>query len=326
MERASRRLSVCVPDYRAPATVLLRSVRSAHQALPGGCELLVAPSDVEARSRLDELELPDSVRVLEANGTLDLVANWNRCIADSSGDLVHLLHDDDAVTVEFYDSVLELAERYPTAGLYGTWTGPLEAEDEIRSGARAHVPAALRASLRQRRGRVSADRRPARVRQRRPRAIRRRSPRALPTRVRVLPGRRGVSPLRRRGGLALTPAAYYREGVSETNARLATWSREDFVHVYVTSRLEGASHFPGETVQLARSSTLRRVLSIAMTLSLLGRRRDAAAMLGALRREDVQAAASWRLWVAYVVVHLRLAALVNLRRRFLRGSTQEAST
>ena len=315
-----------MPYYRAPATVFLRSVRSAHQALPGGCELLVAPSDVEARSRLDELELPDSVRVLEANGTLDLVANWNRCIADSSGDLVHLLHDDDAVTVEFYDSVLELAERYPTAGLYGTWTGPLEAEDEIRSGARAHVPAAsvllsdndaaefLLTDDRHGCGNVVLVRSVVdRLGLFRPEFA-------------YCPDEEAYLRYAAAGGLALTPAAYYREGVSETNARLATWSREDFVHVYVTSRLEGASHFPGETVQLARSSTLRRVLSIAMTLSLLGRRRDAAAMLGALRREDVQAAASWRLWVAYVVVHLRLAALVNLRRRFLRGSTQEAST
>ena len=47
-------------------------------------------------------------------------ANFNTCVERSTGRLVHILHGDDLISVGYYDTIGELAERHPGLGLYAT--------------------------------------------------------------------------------------------------------------------------------------------------------------------------------------------------------------
>ena len=318
MHHSDRRLSVCIPYYRASPDVLLRSVGSAQAALPDGAELLVVPSDPEAARRLALVDLPASVKVLEARGALDLVANWNRCITESTGDLIHLLHDDDAVSSDFYKTILELADRFPTAGLYGTWSGSLDTEEhDSNTPPDASLGPVLLAGDDAARFLLADDRHGCgnmvlvrsvidRVGLFRPQ---------FP----YCPDEEAYLRYARDGGIALSQRTRYFAGVTEKNARLATWSKDDFVAVYLASRMEGADSFSTEMVQLAGSSSVRRVLSIVMSLATTGRRADAEKMLRALRREQRLTEGIWQIHLARVVLRLRLGWIVSLRRRLLRG-------
>ena len=51
----------------------------------------------------------------EANG--GLAACWNHCVERASGDLIHLLHQDDFIAPMFYRTMGDAARRFPQAGM-----------------------------------------------------------------------------------------------------------------------------------------------------------------------------------------------------------------
>jgi hypothetical protein len=113
-------LSICVPHNSKPLAILEETIRSAARAMPPNSELLVLPSGSEACKRLKTVELPPGGRVIASEEPLSMVSNWNRCLSESTGDLVHILHDDDVVEAGFYEAIIELHRRFSAAALYST--------------------------------------------------------------------------------------------------------------------------------------------------------------------------------------------------------------
>ena len=48
---------------------------------------------------------------------LGMFGNWNQCVALAAGDWVHILHDDDEVTPNFYSVAIDLIEANPSVGM-----------------------------------------------------------------------------------------------------------------------------------------------------------------------------------------------------------------
>ena len=59
---------------------------------------------------------PDRVEVFKQKKHMLMTQNWNTCITQSRGELIHILHDDDWVLPGFYDQVGETAEQHPDCG------------------------------------------------------------------------------------------------------------------------------------------------------------------------------------------------------------------
>ncbi|MCH7578644.1 MAG: glycosyltransferase [Chloroflexi bacterium] len=121
----SLRLSVCIPCYVEPPEVLQTAIDSAAMQLPEESELLIFPNGPEALAATESVTIPEDARVIPSKELLSMAGNWNRCLGESRGELIHILHADDAVAPGFYQAVLELAARYPQAALYATGFGPL---------------------------------------------------------------------------------------------------------------------------------------------------------------------------------------------------------
>ena len=125
LQSVSLQLSVCIPCYVEPPEVLQTAIDSAAMQLPEESELLIFPNGPEALAATESVTIPEDARVIPSKELLSMAGNWNRCLGESRGELIHILHADDAVAPGFYQAVLELAARYPQAALYATGFGPL---------------------------------------------------------------------------------------------------------------------------------------------------------------------------------------------------------
>lgn len=63
-------------------------------------------------------ELHDRITVYSQPSHVSLSANWNTCVTEASGHLVHILHDDDWVLPGFYQHIENDADRHPAFGLF----------------------------------------------------------------------------------------------------------------------------------------------------------------------------------------------------------------
>lgn len=124
--------------------VVMKVKQLSHELFSGTVDILVpfaseTPYLEQAvsslRAAIDQSRKPDSFRVLLCNNCvsspsfvdhvsrladqyqclilafkdrLDILDNWNRCIDGASGDFIHFLHDDDMVSSDYLDDLLEL--------------------------------------------------------------------------------------------------------------------------------------------------------------------------------------------------------------------------
>jgi len=315
LRSVSVRLSVCIPCYLEPPEVLQAAIDSAAMQLPEESELLIFPNGPEALAAAENVTIPEIARVVPSKDRLSMVGNWNRCLGESRGELIHILHADDAVAPGFYQAVLRLAARYPQATLLATGFGLLD--ESAPASLRPHAgetwllagEAAGRFLMEGERhccGSVVIPRWTVR--------------RQGPFRDRYLYGSDEEAYLRyaAAGGLAFETRRLYQERAHSKQTRIAAWLKEDFVANYLKGRTDGARLFGEVTIQVAKDSTARRVISVAMTLALRG---DGASAMRRLRdlAHSYPECSSWpRYRLAKIACEFRAACLVaRLRRRYL---------
>jgi len=309
-------LSVCIPFYAKPATIVKQAIESAARALPAGSELLILPNGADSSASLREIALPGEARVVESETVLSMVSNWNRCLDHSTGDLVHILHDDDVVAPGFYTAILDLHREFPDAALYSTGVVALETkEDEGAERTDASTilfrgDDAARFILEDERyfpGTIVMSRRAIRARG----PFREEFPHSLDDEA--FP--RYASD----GGIAFDPAPLYRLRTHELQTRHGVWHREDFVSSYLESRVEAATWFSPSVTEFAVKSAARRIISVAVTLALNGDEDVANRHLDDLRR-IVPACGRWpRFWLARTAARSRIARKAAALRRHARA-------
>jgi Glycosyl transferase family 2 len=310
-------LSVCIPCYSAPAAMLQESVDSAAAQLPPGAELLILPNGQRAIETVQHVTLPARTRVVPSDEVLDLVTNWNRCLDEAAGSLIHILHEDDAVAPGFYRVVFEAARRFPGAALYATASQsfdlPPRSEDDLVAEPEllAGIDAArfLLLDTRHSCGNVVFTRR------------------ALDASGGFLPefkyccDEEAYLRLAASGGIGFHPARLYRNRTHTGQNRYADWLRTEWVPTYVGSRVEGARALGSHAVAIAMRSSEERVASVAITLASSGYRAESIEQLERLEA-FIHPRRSRRITVAKVVCRSRTALTVmRARRRLMAGRT-----
>lgn len=295
--------------------MLQTAIDSAAMQLPAGSELLIFPNGLEALAASDSVTMPGEVRVFPSEKHLSQVANWNRCLAESQGKLIHLLHADDAVAPGFYQAVLDLVERYPKAALYATGFSPMEegtlaskqshdGETQLLTGETA--ARSILAGGRHCCGSVVIS----------SWSVRKHGP----FRDEYLYGPDEETYLRyaATGGLAFETRRLYRERAHIKQTRNPTWLEDDFVATYLKGRTDGARLYGEAITQFAKETTARRVISVAMTLALRGDGGPAIRRLHDLAHSYPECSSWPRYRIAKIACGFRAARLVaRLRRRYL---------
>jgi glycosyltransferase involved in cell wall biosynthesis len=308
------RLSVCIPFFGKPAEFLQAAVDSASSQLPPGSELLLFPDGPHAQAIVAKISSPQGTKVLTSGGQLGLAGNWNRCILESTGDLIHILHDDDIIATGFYGTILELVARYPEAALYATGFGTLgeKSSEQQRNASRLFIGEAAARFLLE----VGAHACGSVVLTRR--AIERRG--LFRKEFEYCPDEEAYLRYAAEGGFAFAPLPLYRVRAHDAQARYATWRRPDFVRTYLKSRVEGARNFSESAATVAAESSTRNVVTVALTLALRGERGLASQRLQELADAYPAAASSPRFRLAKLACRSRvLLHAAALRRRVVRA-------
>jgi hypothetical protein len=245
-------------------------VDSAAQQLPSGSELTILPNGSRAVETVSAVRLPPNARIVPSYEELDLVANWNRCLDEAAGSLIHILHDDDAVAPGFYSTVLNLSRRFPDAGLYATTAAPLvPAPDAARAPSGGDV---LLEGIDAARFFLIDDRHACGNVVMKRDVIAREG--GFLTEFSYCCDEEAYLRWAAVGGVGLNPAPLYRNRVHPGQTRYSDWLRTDFVDLYLGSRATGASRLGPEAFELAVKSSEQRVVSVAITLALAGNDAD----------------------------------------------------
>jgi glycosyltransferase involved in cell wall biosynthesis len=115
------RFSVMLPVYE-PGPFLLETLASVLAQDPGPERMEIVVVD-DASPRTDVAALVGSAKlqsrvVVQRNAqNLGLAGNWNACIDQARGELIHLLHQDDLVLPGFYERLSSGFERDPRIGM-----------------------------------------------------------------------------------------------------------------------------------------------------------------------------------------------------------------
>lgn len=243
------------------------AIDSVADRLPPESELLILPSGPEAVASAAAVRAPDGARVLGSDETLDMVTNWNRCLTESRGELIHLLHDDDAIAPGFYQAILALARQHPSAAIYGTGFRQLGKDGAVRSGMtgvrqlRLAGEDAARFLLEAGRhccGSIVLTRR----------AVEQQG--LFKHQYAYCPDEEAYLRYASAGGLAFDPVPLYRERTHGEQGRFEAWKRADFAAEYMRARIDGAGFFGNETVHAAKESSAKRLISVAVSLALAG--------------------------------------------------------
>jgi hypothetical protein len=312
------RLSVCIPCYRADGDLIVAAAQSAAAALRDGCELLVFASG-PSTAIVHELPLPAETRIVASDRPLTLVENWNRCLTDTTGSLVHILHSDDLVAAGFYATILDLAERFPQAALYATATGQpgAGAGAELNGADGVHLPPREAAAFflvdeRHSCGNVVLTRR----------AFEQRG--AFDPAFSSCPDEEAYLRYAAAGGLGFSPKPLYLERSHGLQERFSAWQRPEFVDEYFLARMVGARHLDQETEALAVTSTERSIVSVAVALADAGLRPSAEHVLHELTRINADSSRAWRVRLARLACRrplvLRLLSIRRRVKRLLRGA------
>lgn len=271
-------ISVCVPYGGSRPALLGQAVASAQGAALPGTEVLIVADGPQATAEADGLAL-SGARVVGAGERRGLVATWNRCLTESSGDLVHLLHDDDAVRPGFYTAVAGLFERFPGRALYATGFAYFETEPDTREPPAEEPPAdlsdmaAAEFLLRQRRhvcGSVVLARTAV-------------AGALFDAAFPFCPDEEAYLRWAAGAGLAYDARPLYLERMHPAQERYRTWRRPEFVGMYVGARVGGAANFGPAATAEAERLTAANVTRIALRLAAEGEPHEGAERLAELR-------------------------------------------
>ena len=263
-------LSVCIPTAGRSWAVVAQALGSAQAAALPGTEILLAPQGSDPpRERV-----PAGVRVLPPIPEAGLVENWNRCLTESQGRLIHILHDDDLVTPGFYEAIVEMERRFPEASLYATGMtyflgdagrtsrrAPAGSPPERFEGAAA--ARLILAGNAHCCGSVVISRRVVR-------ALGPFDP-AFP----YCPDEEAYLRFASLGGIVVDRRRLYLERVWPGQLRYRTWERPDFVPTYFAARVQGAARYGDEIRERARRAAANVTLKV-ITSNLLDGRIEAA--------------------------------------------------
>jgi len=129
--------SVMIPTYRPQETYLRQTLESVLSQAPGPEQMQIEVVD-DASPDVDVAALVRSIaggRVAFSRTTknLGLAGCWNTCIGRARGQWVHILHQDDYVLPEFYQTLARAAARHPEVGLLATRSFFVDAEAVVIS-------------------------------------------------------------------------------------------------------------------------------------------------------------------------------------------------
>ncbi len=82
---------------------------------PDVFRILLCNNCVSSLSFIDHVSrLADQYQcsILAFKDRLDVIDNWNRCMDSASGDFIHFLHDDDIISPNYLDNLLDLLPRF----------------------------------------------------------------------------------------------------------------------------------------------------------------------------------------------------------------------
>jgi len=272
-------ISVCVPYGGSRSALLQQAIDSALAAAPEDAEILIVADGPQATVEAEQLQLGGRVRVVGAADRGGLAATWNRCLKEAGGELVHLLHDDDAVRPDFYAAVTGLWERFPGRALYVTGFAYFEGAPDTREPP-ADEP------VEERSGQLAAE---FLLRQRRHVC----GSVALAREEVAGAGFNGAFPFcpdeeaylrwAAAAGLAFDPRPLYLERMHPAQERFRTWRRPEFVGMYVAARVGGAGNFGPAAVAEAERLTAANAMRIALRLAAEGEPQEGAKRLAELR-------------------------------------------
>ncbi|MCF3609162.1 glycosyltransferase [Planktothrix agardhii 1033] len=111
--------SVIIPSYNGEKYIeqVLNSVLT--QAISSEEMEIIVVDDCSTNSEIETIVKnigKNRVKFYRQPQNLGLIPNWNDCIKRSTGQWIHLLHQDDLVLPGFYTRMRELLEKEPTAG------------------------------------------------------------------------------------------------------------------------------------------------------------------------------------------------------------------
>jgi glycosyltransferase involved in cell wall biosynthesis len=127
-------ISVAIPTFNC-ARLLARTLESVLQQ-----DLPVEQLDIAVVDDCSTEDDPEAVvqqvgagrvRFLRHPRNIGIARNFNACVRQAKGDLIHILHGDDFVLPGFHRAILDAAARFPEAGLIGTRAFVVDESGEI---------------------------------------------------------------------------------------------------------------------------------------------------------------------------------------------------
>ena len=116
-------ISVAIPTYNC-ARLLARTLQSVlEQDLPAERMDIAVVDDCSTQDDPEAVVRQigaGRVRFLRNPRNVGIARNFNACVRQAKGDLIHILHGDDFVLPGFHRAILDAAERFPDAGLLFT--------------------------------------------------------------------------------------------------------------------------------------------------------------------------------------------------------------
>ena len=110
------RVSVCIPTYNGEQH-LAETLDSVFAQTFDNFEVVVA-DDCSTDKSVDTVSrYGDRIRVLRSERTLGPVANWNRVIAESTGEQVKLMHQDDRLRPHCLERQVDALDKHPGAAV-----------------------------------------------------------------------------------------------------------------------------------------------------------------------------------------------------------------
>ncbi len=127
--------SVMIPAYNPNRDYLEQTLRSVLVQDSGSAQMQIEVVDdcspkVDVAAMVREIA-GDRIKVSQTSKNLGLAGCWNTCIERSRGEWVHILHQDDYVLPEFYQTLAKTAGRHPEIGLLATRSFFIDHENTI---------------------------------------------------------------------------------------------------------------------------------------------------------------------------------------------------
>ncbi len=310
-------VSVCVPVYNVSEPLLRRCLASVRTALRPGEQVIVV-FDGPSAFRHDELvrtALPAAELIIHAEPA-GLVGAWNEGFKHGRGDLIHIMHCDDAVDPAFYDMARLVFSDHPAIVAMATASG--NPQDTAVRDMTAGDPGAviLRGSpLAQ--FLLSAAKPAAGSFVYRRSAVARAG--LFSSEFEYCPDEEYALRLAHLGPMAILSLPLYLEQRHMGQHRFETWLKDDFTDVYMSARIRGSAPFDAATRDMAEVRTARNALSVVAWLVEHGRANVARHQLGRLRQLSPRVARWARYRSLFLIARVPGGSHILRMARWMRG-------